>query len=335
MNVRGPVALELAMRTGAHIRAVSRVADVADAYTDPFRRGLNAVTLGGMRTKRTSGAQSEEPRAQTVRPATNGDVGATPARVTVAAREGTSSADSETLERLLDALEQQRLTPLDVRIMLRVNDDETTIADVAGSVGLPTSTIRRASRRLVMRGLLRRRRRRDRPLTFTLTATDSGASALHRIRRSLAGRAAMSEQLGPTGAGRRVVVGYDGSDAARRALERGAAAAGPDGTLTVVSVRPSPPDTGLTPEPFAEAADDPADLLAEARATLVRARTIEVRTVAAEGNPPIEIVDVARSVDADLIVVGRTGGRFMSRAIFGPVAVRVVELSSCDVLVVA
>jgi nucleotide-binding universal stress UspA family protein len=60
-----------------------------------------------------------------------------------------------------------------------------------------------------------------------------------------------------------------------------------------------------------------------------------VETVARAGNPAIEIVDTARSVDADLVVVGRNSGRFMSRAIFGSVAVRVVELSQRDVLVVA
>jgi nucleotide-binding universal stress UspA family protein len=142
-------------------------------------------------------------------------------------------------------------------------------------------------------------------------------------------------QVKAAGSPRRVVVGYDGSAAAKRALARGAVAARPGGTVTVVAVRPRPPSTGLTPEPFAEVAEEPSDLLADARSVLAAAGTSEVETVARAGNPAIEIVDTARSVDADLVVVGRNSGRFMSRAIFGSVAVRVVELSQRDVLVVA
>jgi nucleotide-binding universal stress UspA family protein len=239
------------------------------------------------------------------------------------------------LERVLEALQGERLTPFDVRIMLRVSEDEMPSPDIAAAMGHPPSMVRRASRRLVARGLLRRRRRPGRPLTITLGPTDAGTRVLQRIGGSLLGQAVDVQHTRSASAGRRVVVGYDGSDAAKRALDRGAVAVGACGTLTVVSVRPRPRATGLAPEPFIEAADDPAQLLAEARRRLAGATTSEIRTVAAEGNPPTEIANVARSAEADLIVIGRNGGRFMSRAIFGSVAVRVVELSRCDVLVVA
>jgi nucleotide-binding universal stress UspA family protein len=139
------------------------------------------------------------------------------------------------------------------------------------------------------------------------------------------------------------VVGYDGSDSARRAVARGVRAAGPRGQVILVAVEPKMHDDGIVAEQLVERGDKPSQLLAEAQA--IAARTCatdatdatDVRTVAVarQGNPADEILEAARAADADLIVVGRTGKSFLARAILGSVAVRVVQLARCDVLVVA
>ena len=136
----------------------------------------------------------------------------------------------------------------------------------------------------------------------------------------------------------RVVVGYDGSDSARRAVARGVRAAGPRGKVILVAVEPKMHEDGIVAEQLGEPGDQPSQLLAEAHAIAARTcstAATDVRTVAREGNPADEILEAARSADADLIVVGRTGKSFLARAILGSVAVRVVELARCDVLVVA
>jgi nucleotide-binding universal stress UspA family protein len=136
----------------------------------------------------------------------------------------------------------------------------------------------------------------------------------------------------------RVVVGYDGSDSAGRAVARGVRAAGPRGQVILVTVEPKMRDDGIVAEQLVEPGDQPSQLLAEAHAIAARtcaAGANDVRTVAREGTPADEILEVARDADADLIVVGRTGKSFLARAILGSVAVRVVELARCDVLVVA
>ena len=134
------------------------------------------------------------------------------------------------------------------------------------------------------------------------------------------------------------MVGYDGSDSARRAVARGVRAAGPRGQVILVAVEPKMHDDGIVAEQLVERGDKPSQLLAEAQA--IAARTCatdatDVRTVARQGNPADEILEAARAADADLIVVGRTGKSFLARAILGSVAVRVVQLARCDVLVVA
>jgi nucleotide-binding universal stress UspA family protein len=136
----------------------------------------------------------------------------------------------------------------------------------------------------------------------------------------------------------RVVVGYDGSDSARRAVAQGVRIAGPRGQVILVTVEPKMHEDSIVAEPFVEPGDQPSQLLAEAHAIAARTGATgatDVRTVAREGNPAEEILEAARAADADLIVVGRRGKNFLARAILGSVAVRVVELARCDVLVVA
>ena len=71
-----------------------------------------------------------------------------------------------------------------------------------------------------------------------------------------------------------------------------------------------------------------ADLLGE------RAAETEVVPHVLVGPPAQEIARVARSVDADLIVVGTHGRRGVPRLVLGSVAERLVREASCPVLVV-
>ena len=64
----------------------------------------------------------------------------------------------------------------------------------------------------------------------------------------------------------RVVVGYDGSDSARRAVARGVRAAGPRGQVILVAVEPKMHDDGIVAEQLVERGDKPSQLLAEAQA---------------------------------------------------------------------
>jgi DNA-binding MarR family transcriptional regulator len=90
-------------------------------------------------------------------------------------------------DRLLESVQREHLSPFDLRVLLRVTDREATVVGLAESLGQPTSVLRRASARLVARGLLRRRRRRDRHdhMEVTLATTASGMSALSRVTQAL------------------------------------------------------------------------------------------------------------------------------------------------------
>jgi nucleotide-binding universal stress UspA family protein len=115
---------------------------------------------------------------------------------------------------------------------------------------------------------------------------------------------------------RQILVGYDGSEASQRALDAAADLAGYGSTLAVVHVLRAGAPQGRTVE--------------LAREHLLQ-RHLTARYLEPCGHPAQEIVEAARAVSADLIVVGR---RNALRRMLGSVSASVVHRAPCDVLVV-
>ena len=61
---------------------------------------------------------------------------------------------------------------------------------------------------------------------------------------------------------------------------------------------------------------------------------VTVRPIMRTGSPVQEIVDLARSEGADLVIMGTHGRGGMSRVLLGSVADRVIRLAPCPVLTV-
>ena len=118
---------------------------------------------------------------------------------------------------------------------------------------------------------------------------------------------------------KRIVVGFDGSAGALRALDAAAQLMGYGSTMTVVSVASGAPSS--SGDPLAAARD------------LLLGQFVTARYERRIGDAAEEIVDVARDVDADVIVVGRRGPD-ESNGFQGSVSADVVRRARCDVLVV-
>lgn len=119
---------------------------------------------------------------------------------------------------------------------------------------------------------------------------------------------------------RKIVVGYDDSAAARRALDRAADLAGYASTLTVVSV-------GRNGRPHAS------DALANAREHLL-GRHVPATYLHPVGEPADTLVGTAEELDADLLIVGRRN-HSLRRLVLGSVSEAVIRRAPCDVLVVS
>jgi nucleotide-binding universal stress UspA family protein len=131
----------------------------------------------------------------------------------------------------------------------------------------------------------------------------------------------------------KIVVGYDGSDGAKRALDRAITLAGDDGQVTVVAAAETRARSGITEGVRL----DPSEIerrrkdLEEAEA-LLAARGVDAETLGAQGDPGDVILDSAK--DADLVVVGSRGLNPFQRLLLGSVSTKVVHRAECDVLVV-
>jgi nucleotide-binding universal stress UspA family protein len=145
----------------------------------------------------------------------------------------------------------------------------------------------------------------------------------------------------------KILVGYDGSRSAERALARAAEIAKAfDGKVVVISVvAPEPVDTsgafGLTPYATYEAGrtspQTDEKLWAQHRAhveSYLEKAGLKADFVGVVGEPVGEIVDAAESLGADLIVVGTREPGFLERLLGGSVSQGVARHASCDVLIV-
>jgi nucleotide-binding universal stress UspA family protein len=135
---------------------------------------------------------------------------------------------------------------------------------------------------------------------------------------------------------KKIVLGYDDSEASQRALERAAQLVKAfDSELVVTSVAPIMTSIGRSGGPT-----DPTDPPAKHAAELAQARAyLEGQGVSAEyqsavGNPADTIAQLAQERGADLIVVGTHEPNVLERLLGQSVSEAVSHKAHCDVLVV-
>jgi nucleotide-binding universal stress UspA family protein len=129
---------------------------------------------------------------------------------------------------------------------------------------------------------------------------------------------------------KQLLIAYDGSPPAQRALAHGADLARPGDAVSVINVMPEP-GVGARIEPPSEERNRQWSLLGEAQRFLA-GRGIDADTVSAVGDVATEILTAAQRIGADVIVVARH--RRHAPHLLGSVSGRVVRSARCDVLVV-
>jgi nucleotide-binding universal stress UspA family protein len=127
-----------------------------------------------------------------------------------------------------------------------------------------------------------------------------------------------------------LLLAYDGSPVAKRALRHAATLVGRGGKLAVVNVIPVQAVSSRLETVSDEERSRQASVLREARVAL-RRRGIEPRLIEAVGEPVTEILAAAEATNAGTIVVGRSETRHLAR---GSLDSRLVRGAQADVLVV-
>jgi nucleotide-binding universal stress UspA family protein len=133
----------------------------------------------------------------------------------------------------------------------------------------------------------------------------------------------------------KILVAYDGSESAQRALERAAELASSNGSsVSVISVAEPLPQFGRAASMMVpEEEDERKHELADAKSTLA-GKGIEAAVVERMGDPATMIVDEAEQEGSDVIVIGTRGLSTAKRWLMGSVSSRVVQHAPCNVLVV-
>ncbi len=135
---------------------------------------------------------------------------------------------------------------------------------------------------------------------------------------------------------KKILLGYDASPEADRALERTAELAKAfDAEVTVLSVAPAlaPAGRGVGP---VDPVDPPEEHAAEAAqaARKLAELGVDAERVTALGPPARTIVDLATEREIDLIVVGTRDLNALERVLSGSVSDAVAHHAPCDVLIV-
>jgi nucleotide-binding universal stress UspA family protein len=126
-----------------------------------------------------------------------------------------------------------------------------------------------------------------------------------------------------------VLIAWDGSEQARRALVHTARVVGPGRRVAVVNVAPVR-SVGARLETVPEDARADQRKLLETAAVVLAQAGVQAELVAATGDPAVEIPGVAARLGAETIVVGRSRRHRLHRKL----ADRLVRAGRADVLVV-
>ena len=132
----------------------------------------------------------------------------------------------------------------------------------------------------------------------------------------------------------KILVAYDGSESAKRALDEAAKLTPNDGFVTVVSVAEELPQFGraaamLVPEEHQERRRE----LAEAK-EILKGRGIKAKTVERRGDAATMILEEAEKEGVELVVMGTRGLGSGRRWLLGSVSTKVLHHAPCNVLVV-
>jgi nucleotide-binding universal stress UspA family protein len=129
----------------------------------------------------------------------------------------------------------------------------------------------------------------------------------------------------------KILVGFDGSDASKRALVHAAELVGRGGNLEVINIIGSQPVSARVGSLVEGQRQRQRKVLHEAQA-LLGEWEVRMSPHRAVGDPTSEIRAAAEESGVGVIVVGR--GRGLRRLIDGSVSARLVRRAPCDVLVV-
>ena len=133
---------------------------------------------------------------------------------------------------------------------------------------------------------------------------------------------------------KRILVGFDGSEGAEKALNKAMTLIDSEGELFILAVTPSGSDRMFLDEETSKNLKKKASFLIDSLVSDLGEHGFSIKGLVMEGDAPSVIIDVANRLDVDLIVLGTKGFSKIGRFLIGGVANKVIQYANKPVMVV-
>ena len=133
---------------------------------------------------------------------------------------------------------------------------------------------------------------------------------------------------------KRILVGFDGSEGAEAALNKAMSLLDEDGELVILAVVPGPSDKSFVDHDIYNQLKQKARILIDSVIADIGSHDFTITGMVEEGDPSAKIIDIASTLNCDLIVLGSKGASEIGRYPLGSVANKVVQYAHKPVMVV-
>jgi len=133
---------------------------------------------------------------------------------------------------------------------------------------------------------------------------------------------------------KKILVGFDGSEGSENALNKAMMLMDEDGEIVVIAVVPLPSDKNLMDQKTHELMKQKANNLVNSVLRDIGSHEYDVTGMIEEGDVAAKIIDIAKSLKCDLIVLGSKGASELGSYPLGSIANKVVQYAHTPVMIV-
>ena len=133
---------------------------------------------------------------------------------------------------------------------------------------------------------------------------------------------------------KKILVGFDGSEGSRQALDRSISLLDEHGELLVLAVIPSPSDKTFVDKEMYKTIKKKAELMIDELVSSIGKQDFTIKGIIEQGDPSVQIINASNRLNVDLIVLGSKGTSKFGRYLLGSVANKVVQYAHKPVMVV-
>ena len=133
---------------------------------------------------------------------------------------------------------------------------------------------------------------------------------------------------------KKILVGFDGSEGSENALNKAMSLIEENGELIILAVVPTPSEKNLVDEKTYQLMKKKAEVMINGVVHDIGVHDYTIKGMIEEGDIAAKIIDIANSLNCDIIVLGSKGASELGSYPIGSIANKVVQYAHKPVMVV-